>query len=132
MWTQSGSVSTTFTFNNSGGTSSSITIQIRRINDLVTLYIPSVSATSGTASTQFSSGTSALPAWARPSGNTQYTPVNAIKNNGSGVSNPGLLLVNTAGTMVLLRDNTAASWTNATSCGLSNPVTVTYYVGTGS
>lgn len=121
----------TFTFDGSGGTSSSVTLRYQRVGDWVTLFIPAVTATTGTNSSQFNfSGV--LDSFARPlTADTQiiFAPVG---NNGGALQYPGIILVRTTGAVRIYRDTVATNFTNSSVCGLQEATKVTYYVGTGS
>lgn len=122
-----GATSTTFTFDGSGGTSSSGSLQYQRIGDWVTLTIPNITATTGTGSVVFASNT-AIDTFARPS-TTQVAYCIQIKNNNADVSSPGFLVIATSGIVSLYRDPTATAFTNSNTAGFANRNTVTYYVG---
>jgi hypothetical protein len=124
------STASTFVFNGSGGTSSSVTMRYQRLGDYVTLFLPAVSATTGTSSTTFTSQT-ALDSWARPIG-TAGVPITAIRNNGTVTNSNGYGEINSSGIVIIYRDVASATWTNAASGGTQTAQTLTYYVGTGS
>lgn len=123
--------SSTFTFNGGGGTTGAITLRAQRLGDFVTLHIPAFNGTSGTASTTLTANT-ALPTWARPQANTQSALLGDIRNNALDLATPGLAIINTSGILTILRDSATTAWTNSSSCGLNDPNTITYFVGTGS
>jgi hypothetical protein len=120
---------TTFTFNGSGGTSSSVSLQINRINNKVSILIPSFTATSGTSSTTFTSNT-AIDTRLRPTN----TPMVLVDNRESGaVASPfvSAIRLESDGTFTL-KKVTGAAWTNgAASCGwgsIGAAATLTYYI----
>lgn len=123
-----GSASSTFTFNGMGGDSAAVTLSWKKTGNWVTLHIPVVFATSGTSSTTFTSNT-ALAASARPQAVAQTAPINSIRNNGGAVSGAGLVSVGTDGIITIYRDATSAAWTNSSSCGSNNDISITYFVG---
>lgn len=127
---QRATTASTFTFNNTGGTSSSATLVYYRIDDWVTLFLPAINATSGTASTLFTSDT-AIEAWARPTG-TATGPIANIRNNAAVVAEMGFYQVNSAGNIVIRRTTTSTAWSNAVSCGIQSAQSLVYYVGSGS
>lgn len=130
---QTASASITFSFNGSGGTSAGVTVVYTRIGDIVTLFIPPISATSGTSSTTFTSNSN-LPSWAKPATTSVAItgPAKARNNGGTVTDVVQIQISGSSGAMIILRDNASQAWTNASSCGLATPLNVTYYVGTGS
>jgi hypothetical protein len=118
-------VSSTWTFAGSGGTSGAVSLVLQRDKDMVRVYIPSVIATSGTAGTFFASNTAA-PAAFRPGG-TMGMPCNGIRNNGSGINSAGVLFALSNGTFQLFRDDGATAFTNSSSCGFQDDFLGTYY-----
>lgn len=127
----SGSISTTFTFNNSGGTSAAATIRYQRVGDVLTLFFPAITATTGTGSIVFTANT-ALPSTVRPLTATSYGSGVLIQNNATLQTDTGAAGVNTSGFIVLQRNPAATAWTNAAAGGVNNVCTVSLYVGTGS
>ena len=128
--TTSGTTSSTFTFDGSGGSSGSITLSWIKRGNWVTLNLPPVIATTGTNSTALSSNT-ALPAAIRPT-NIQDCPVNNVVNSGGPIAAAGIIRVATAGTLSILRDHAGTAFTNSTSCGIGinvNGTTITYFIG---
>lgn len=127
-----GSTATTFTFNGTGGTTSSITLRHVRVGDWVTLHFPSSAlANTGTSTDRMTSNT-AVGSSFRPATTTQSYLVPAIKNNGAGVTTPGYLEINTSGNISIFRDSTGTLFTNSAQAGPSTAFSITYYVGTGS
>lgn len=126
-----GTTATTFTFNGSGGTSSSVTMRLQKIGDWVTLFIPGATATSGTGSTQFISNTAVDAAFRPVSGIARQTFLTVIESGG-GTVNPGLLVMGLNGRITIFKDGLGQAWTNSATCGFDAPLIVTYYVGTGS
>jgi len=122
---------TTFTFNGSGGTSSSVTMRIQKIGDWVTLFIPACTATTGTNSSIFQSD-SALDGAYRPLTAQIDGGVIPIVNNAGALQYPGFIQINTAGSIKIYRDTVSTNFTNSSVCGLTEPIVLTYYVGTGS
>ena len=120
-------VSSTFTFNGSGGTSSPINVSVVRIGNAVIVCITAaIVVTSGTSSTELTANT-ALPVWARPA--AQRTIIGAyIRNNGSAQATPGMAQVSTSGIITISRDGTQAAFTNASSCGTQDTLTITYTI----
>lgn len=130
--TSSGSTATTLTFDGSGGTSSSVTVYYRRMLDMVHLFIPAVTATSGTSSTVLTSNT-ALPAWASPLTTTQSCAYMPVYNNGANLAGEGIITITTGGIINIYKDcTTTANWTNSSTCGTGAGTVIQYYVGTGS
>jgi hypothetical protein len=122
---QTGSHSSTFTFNGSGGTSSSATLLIKKVDNLVYLTFPSITATSGTGSLVFTSNT-ALPSWARPA-STQSAYCVPIRNNSASATQIGYLEISTAGVMNIYRSLPGdLAWSNAVSCGTAARFTAVY------
>ena len=125
-----GSFSTTWSFDGSGGTSGSVTLTYQKIGNWVTLHIPSFSATSGTGSTTATNNT-ALPAAIRAASYQQdFAMTNMTNNNTVSGASPGVVRINAgSGTINFFRDNTQATFTNSSTCGLRSSVTVSYFVG---
>lgn len=108
----------TFTFDGSGGTSSSITIQVIRIGSLVTLAIPFVTATTGTNSAALNSNTVLLSRW-RPIRNTTFTI--PVMNNGAVVADgTGMMRITTAGLITFYRNNLDNFFTNSATAGFQD------------
>lgn len=126
-----GSSASTFTFNGSGGTSSSVTMRWQKFGGFVTLHLPAVSATTGTSSTTFT-GDTALPALLRPLTDSQEMPINDVLDNTAAGATAGTVTISTAGVIVIRRTGSATAWTNAATGGTAEGNTFTYYVGTGS
>lgn len=113
---------TTFTANG-GGTSGSVSIQITRIGNLVTLTIPTASAASSAGGSASFDSNTALPAFARPS--TDKAVVAQILNNAT--NNSGVILISTAGAL-LVRTVTEANFTPLNNCGIARNVVITYNI----
>lgn len=126
-----GSVDTTLTFNGSGGTTSTITLRYQRLGDFVTMHVPAITGTSGTASTNLLANT-AIESFARPLTAVQAQASLQVINNNTVMTTPGLIYINTNGTIQVYRDTFGTSFTNASVCGWNTGFTLTYYVGTGS
>ena len=124
--TLTGAISTTLTFNGSGGSSGSITLTFQRFGKMVLLNIPAVTGTTGTSSTTFTSNT-ALPASVRPA-SSQTAPITAIQDNGAGMSGVGLIVVSTAGILTIYRDSAATAFTNSAVAGTSQAQSIVYYI----
>jgi len=108
-------LSNTFTFNGSGGTSAASNMTIERIGSVVTIVIPGYSATTGTSSTTFTSQT-VLPSWARPTNTLTFSPVSMTNNTAE--AGPGYMTLTAAGTFTLSKTSTGTAWTNSTAnCG---------------
>lgn len=122
-----GTTSTTFTFNGSGGTSSAVTLTWQKIGNFVTLNIPTVEATTGTSSTTFTSDT-AIAAAVRPTTVQSHQGI-SISNNGTGSTSVGNATMQTDGTITISRDKAATAWTDAATGGVNPRATVTYWVG---
>lgn len=123
-----GTFSSTFSFNGSGGTSGSLTISYQKIGNWVTIHIPQIVATSGTSSTTLTANT-AIPVGFRPATATQGTPINQIRNNGAGINSSGVLNMSTSGIITIYRDAQLTAWTNSSSCGVDAGMTHTYFIG---
>lgn len=128
---RSGSTASTFTFNGSGGTSSSVTLKYSRVGDWVHIYIPAFNATTGTSSTNATSDT-AIETWARPSSTSQSFRASEIRNASTQQAYDGSWNVTTSGTLQLYRDMVGTAFTNSDSAGLNSPNVFTFYVGSGS
>lgn len=123
---QNGSVSSTFTFNGSGGTSSATTISYSRVGKVVTLTVAAPQATTGTSSSQFISNT-AIDSWARPA--ATVTGAIAIVENNSYLSNLGVILVDSNGTVYIKKSAANTAWTNSTAnSGLASVNSFSYLV----
>lgn len=131
LFGSTGSTATTFSFNGSGGTSASVTVRWQRVGDWVTLYIPQVTATTGTGSNTFISN-SAFSSTARPATVAQRGSHPDINNNGASLATPGQVTISTGGIITILRDAAGTAWTNSSTSGLGGNAAITYYVGTGS
>ena len=132
--TNQGSTASTFTFNGSGGTSSSVTIRYERNGDWIKIWMPGVVATSGTASTALISNT-ALPSWASPLTTSQFVRgPSDMTGTGGSTTSPGILQIESNGILVLQRDNvpTPFAATATAGCGCDEQFATIYYVGTGS
>lgn len=117
---------TTWTFNSAGGTSASVTLRYTKIGNVVTLYIPGVTATSGTGSTEFASNT-AIDTAARPirAIDTQCF----VTNNNTAIASPmGRLTLGTNGLFLFNRDLNGTSFTNSSNCGINAAVLISYIV----
>ncbi len=130
-------VSTTFTDNGtSPGTSSAVTLVLQKIGDWVTIFIPAFSATVGSGTPRAFTSNTAIPAAFRPlSSSTVTLWGGSMRNNGSNTGSatiPGCMQMAVAGTMTISRDAAQTAFTASSSCGLANPMTLTYYVGIGS
>lgn len=130
--TYTGSISTTFTADGSGGTSASKTVYAQRLGDWVTVHVPSTTLTSGTSSTKMTSNT-ALPSWARPLTAIQSGGALAqmLDNNGQ-IAVPALSWIDTSGIITYQKTATGSTFTNSATMGTNIAHTHTYYVGTGS
>ena len=122
-----GSTSTTFTFNGTGGTSGAVTVTWQKIGQFVRINVPSVTATSGTGSTDFTSNT-AIAAAARPAA-TQYHVGIPMQNNGGADTSAGRVSMDTSGIFIIKRDNNSTAFTNSSSCGTLVPFSFEYFVG---
>ena len=122
-----GSTSTTFTWDGSGGTSAAVTLTWQRIGNFVTLNIPAVNATTGTSSANFTNDT-AIAAGARPSA-TQVGTISSIRNNNATVGPTGWFSIASTGIININRDAVAATFTNSANAGTTNANSITYYVG---
>lgn len=128
---QTTTVSSDFTANGSGGgISSSVSIKLQKIGDWVTAYIPTFNASSGTGSDRYVSNT-AIPAAYRAATQQRFHGGGQGRNNGAtdGTNIP-LWVINTNGTFSLFRNIAASTYTNGTSCGLDNPASISWYIGT--
>lgn len=123
-----GTSASTFTFNGSGGTSGSVTMTYQKIGNWVTLHFPTgLSATTGTGSDALTSNT-ALPAAIRPVA-TQLGSINAILDNNAAEGSAGSVAIDSSGILVIRRTVAGLAWTNSSTCGLVNAISVTYFVG---
>lgn len=123
-----GSLASTFTFDDAGGTSSSITMTWQKVGNFVHINIPSVTATTGAASTTLKSNT-ALQSAVRPAA-LQYFSGAAIRNNGIIASVNGLVRMNLNGTIDIFRDNASAVYTGLTvNTGMADAISFSYYLG---
>lgn len=128
-----GTQATTFTSDGtSGGTSSSVDIQIQRIGDWVTIFIPAFSAAAGTGNPDTYNNDTALPSWARPGSASNGLVGGIIRNNGGSAGTPAYWQISSLGTVSMLRDFAGTDFTTSANAGLQTPASLTYYVGTGS
>lgn len=121
------STASTFTWDGSGGTSASKTLNYQRVGDWVTLQVPGVTATSGTSSKVLSANT-ALPTWARPATNEGGAITDFI-NNGADIGPAAAIFIVSSGVVSIQRDAIQTTVTNSASAGLGTDTTFTYYVG---
>lgn len=124
---QTDSTDTTFTFNGTGspGTSGSVTLSYQKIGNWVTLFVPGVTATSGTNSSQFNADT-AIDVSFRPT-SAQLGLIPIITDNGGAVLQPGLYVLGTNGILSIRRDSAGNNFTDATTCGSADGFSITYY-----
>jgi hypothetical protein len=122
-----GSKATTFTWDGSGGSSGSVTLQMRKIGNWVTIYLPSILATTGTSSTTLANDT-AIDAAFRPTA-TQCVVYSVIRNNGTDLQVPGIGFINSSGFIDIRRDALNTAFSNTASAGLPYPYSLTYYIG---
>jgi hypothetical protein len=127
------SQASTFTFNGTGspGTSGSVTMLYYRVGDFVTLFLPAVSAITGTTSTTFTAN-SAVATWARPATTTQAFYGVPMRDNGGSATPGGWCIMQTSGLLQLRLTQSAGAFTNTMSGGTQNAFSFVYYVGTGS
>lgn len=116
----------TFTFDGSGGTSGTVTIQLARLARGGWIKVPAFSANSGTGSIVATSNAN-IPAAYRPSTDIWINAVNG-RNNGAGTTTPSMLRITTAGGLQILRDGAVTAYTNTSSCGISNDFAAGYVI----
>lgn len=126
---RAGTTVTTFTFNGSGGTSSSVTLSYLRINNFVLMYVPAASATTGTGSTQFQANT-AVETWARPSSTATTVGILGVRQQtGAPQQYAGVISISTGGSPVIFRDFTLTAWGNSLSgAGIGDGFTFIYNI----
>lgn len=124
---QTTSQATTFTFNGSGGSTGSLTLNLQKLGNWVTLHIPAAQATTGTGSTALTSNTAFAAAF-RPS-SAQVCVITSIRNNGAVIAGAALVQINADGTLVIQRDSTATAFTDGASGGTQSPTSITYFTG---
>ena len=112
---QEGSIVSGWVPNGSGSSgSTSVTIRIARIGNIVTLSMPDVrDAIPAGTSTSLNSSVD-LPSWAQPS-SIIVLPI-WVQNNG-GTFQVGVLEINTSGNLALWRDVNQTAWTNGAGAG---------------
>ena len=117
-----------FTGNGSGGTSSSVTLQLQKIGSFVRVHVPVFTLTSGTGTNTLSSNT-AIDAAFRPAGTVSGLCV--VRDNASAQATPGQIVVTTGGILQITRDGTGAAFTNSSTVGIAgaSPFTLEYYIG---
>lgn len=120
-----GTVVGTFTFDGSGGSSSSITMTWMKIDQFVWLNIPILTATTGTGSVSLTSN-SAIDTMARPA-HDQYIPIARVVNNGATI-NGGAVHINTDGTVAILRDGIGTAFTNTATGGTDKVLSVGFSI----
>jgi hypothetical protein len=116
-----------WTFNGSGGNTGNVTVIVSKYAGLVRIMIPVLSATSGTGSTTLTFGTSIGTAY-RPN-SEQWFPI-TIVDNGGVEANWGALKITTGGSLLITRDPAGTAWTDASTCGTSRAITITYFKST--
>lgn len=128
---QTGSYSSTFTWNGTGtpGTSSSLTLIYQRIGAWVTMKLPSIAATTGTTSITLTANTGISDSWAVPQA-SQSGVLQEMLNGGIVISNIGYWSLSTDGKLnVSLNGTGASAFSNGNTAGTNRPQTITYYVG---
>ncbi len=129
---QAGTTSSTFTFNGTaGGTTSAVTVRYQRVGDYVTVFIPVVSANSGTSSGQLISNT-AVATWARPLTTNCVSECPVILDNSVATNAVGILFARADGLFSIAKNKNFTAFTNSSTCGTGDNFVATYYVGTGS
>lgn len=127
-----GSTSTTFTDDGTvPGTSGSVALMSTKVGDFVTVFIPAFNFAVGSGSPGTITANTALPAAQRPATTTQFASCNVIRDNAAGSTLAGIFQIGTNG-RVAFRKIQAGGFTASTSCGLQQPISITYFVGTGS
>lgn len=123
-----GSISSTFTFDGAGGTSAAVTIVWEKIGSFIRLYIPATTATSGIGSTALTSNT-ALPSSVRPT-QAERALCAIIRDNSTVQTTPGMYRVNTDGTITIFRTASGTAYTNSiATTGADNSTAINYYKG---
>lgn len=107
----------TFTFNNAGGTTGTLTMKITMIGDSVTLDIPIALATTAATSTSLAANT-AMASRFRPSA-TMVFYSGIGKSAGSNLIVPILIVLGTDGIITFYRDGTTTTIWDATATGNS-------------
>lgn len=121
-----GTVASTFSFNGSGGTTGSLTIKWEKVGNMISLYIPAITQTTGTGSTTITNNT-ALTAAIRPT--VAQMGVFQVVENSVGLAPMGFFTIGTNGIITMYRDGAGTAWTNTTAgSGSANALTVTYYL----
>lgn len=116
--------SATVTFTQSGGYSQAKTVPWRRVNNVVTLNIPSFTG-SCTAAAVISGSVTAGTSPPFPASLNIATAV-IVRDNGATQADPGWLYVSSGSTFELDKSSTTTTFTNGASCGLLQAVSITY------
>lgn len=120
----------TWTANNSGNTVASGNIKINRVGNTVTITFPGVTLTANASDDRMSLTTflSGSLAWAAPA--VQITlPTLPVRTSGAVQTTPGMMQINTSGTIVLFRDNNGTVWGTGANTGFSANASITYNLG---
>lgn len=105
-------ISSTFTFDGtSGGTSSSVNVIATRIGSTIMVWVPSVTATSGTSSSNLNSNTD-LPSWARPTNSLVIWCGATITNNVENETERVNFAIGSNGNIAIRRE--MGAWANST------------------
>lgn len=103
------------------------TYKLTRIGRLVTLQLDGVTGTA-TANTSYNYGVT-MPSGFRPTAAGSMTYPIAIQDNAIRLNAPGMLVVAATGVISVFKDmNLSGTFTNATSVGMPNPTTVSWFV----
>jgi hypothetical protein len=127
LFEDSTTVSSTFTFNGSGGTSGAVTVYCNRVGKVATIFVSAAAvATAGTASATFSSNTS-IPLGYRPISNN-FTSC-AVNESGATLASLGMAGISTSGIITLYKSANGAAWGNgAAVSGIAGPFSISYPV----
>jgi hypothetical protein len=115
--------SSTYTWNGSGGTSSSVDAYIVKVGNMVTISFPTIGATTGTSSTTLT-GDTAIPAAYRPSRNVRT--MCPLYQNGTALSAVGFVQINSSGSVIIIKTDGATFSNSQPSTGLNNSVSFSY------
>jgi hypothetical protein len=114
-----------FAFNGTGGASGDTkTITVSKLGKVVTLYVPALTGTSRTTSTELKAS-AFLDSRFRPANDQQFPCV----SQENGTVTTGYLRVETDGSVSVTKTVTSTAWgTGVASCGLNSGMTVSWLI----
>lgn len=111
-----GPLSFTATFTQTGGYSQASTVKYRSINSMVTIQMTDFTGTA-TATARLATASSTIPAAIRPTASAVWFPI-IVRQNGAVQTTPGLLELDSDGTMQIWLTFAQANFTNGQTAGI--------------